>query len=254
MRPDLSRVPGVLGEIARRRALEVAHYPLPEPPAVPSFAQALALPGLSLIAEVKRQSPSEGRIREVDPVEAALAYERGGARALSVLTEPHHFGGSLEDLKRVRQAVGLPLLRKDFVVDPFMLEEARAFGASAVLLIVALLSELTGAYLERARALGLEALVEVHTEEELELALESGAEILGINNRDLVSLRVDLATAPRLGRLARERGFGGLLVAESGYARREDLEGLHGLFDAVLVGTSLMRKPDLAEAVRELVG
>ncbi|KOX90414.1 Indole-3-glycerol phosphate synthase [Thermus aquaticus] len=254
MRPDLSRVPGVLGEIARRRALEVASSPLPEPPAVPSFAQALALPGLSLIAEVKRQSPSEGRIREVDPVEAALAYERGGARALSVLTEPHHFGGSLEDLKRVRQAVGLPLLRKDFVVDPFMLEEARAFGASAVLLIVALLSELTGAYLERARALGLEALVEVHTEEELELALESGAEILGINNRDLVSLRVDLATAPRLGRLARERGFGGLLVAESGYARREDLEGLHGLFDAVLVGTSLMRKPDLAEAVRELVG
>jgi indole-3-glycerol phosphate synthase len=116
------------------------------------------------------------------------------------------------------------------------------------------LSELTGAYLERARALGLEALVEVHTEEELELALESGAEILGINNRDLVSLRVDLATAPRLGRLARERGFGGLLVAESGYARREDLEGLRGLFDAVLVGTSLMRKPDLAEAVQELVG
>ncbi len=254
MRPDLSRVPGVLGEIARRRAEEVAPYPLPEPPPVPSFSQALALPGLSLIAEVKRRSPSEGLIREVDPVEAASAYERGGARAISVLTEPHRFGGSLEDLKRVRQAVGLPLLRKDFVVDPFMLEEARAFGASAALLIVALLGELTGAYIEKARALGLEALVEVHTEEELELALESGAEILGINNRDLVSLRIDLSTAPRLGRLARERGYGGLLVAESGYARREDLEGLKGLFDAVLVGTSLMRRPDLAQAVRELVG
>ena len=254
MRPDLSRVPGVLGEIARRRAQEVVPYPLPEPPSVPSFSQALALPGLSLIAEVKRQSPSEGLIREVDPAEAASAYERGGARAISVLTEPHRFGGSLEDLKRVRQAVGLPLLRKDFVVDPFMLEEARAFGASAALLIVALLGELTGAYIERARALGLEALVEVHTERELELALQSGAEILGINNRDLVSLRVDLSTAPRLGRLARERGYGGLLVAESGYARREDLEGLKGLFDAVLVGTSLMRRPDLAQAVRELVG
>ncbi len=221
---------------------------------MPSFSQALALPGLSLIAEVKRRSPSEGLIREVDPVEAARAYERGGARAISVLTEPHRFGGSLEDLKRVRQAVELPLLRKDFVVDPFMLEEARAYGASAALLIVALLGELTGAYLERANALGLEALVEVHTERELELALESGAEILGINNRDLVSLRVDLATAPRLGRLARERGFRGLLVAESGYARREDLKGLEGLFDAVLVGTSLMKRPDLAEAVRELVG
>ncbi len=247
-------MPGVLGEIARRRAQDVAPYPLPEPPPVPSFSQALALPGLSLIAEVKRRSPSEGLIREVDPVEAASAYERGGARAISVLTEPHRFGGSLEDLKRVRQAVGLPLLRKDFVVDPFMLEEARAFGASAALLIVALLGELTGAYIEKARALGLEALVEVHTEEELELALESGAEILGINNRDLVSLRIDLSTAPRLGRLARERGYGGLLVAESGYARREDLEGLKGLFDAVLVGTSLMRRPDLAQAVRELVG
>jgi len=164
MRPDLSRVPGVLGEIARKRASEVAPYPLPEPPSVPSFKEALLRPGLSVIAEVKRQSPSEGLIREVDPVEAALAYARGGARAVSVLTEPHRFGGSLLDLKRVREAVDLPLLRKDFVVDPFMLEEARAFGASAALLIVALLGELTGAYLEEARRLGLEALVEVHTE------------------------------------------------------------------------------------------
>ena len=146
MRPDLSRVPGVLGEIARKRASEVAPYPLPEPPSVPSFKEALLRPGLSVIAEVKRQSPSEGLIREVDPVEAALAYARGGARAVSVLTEPHRFGGSLLDLKRVREAVDLPLLRKDFVVDPFMLEEARAFGASAALLIVALLGELTGAW------------------------------------------------------------------------------------------------------------
>uniref|UniRef100_A0A7C2BZ66 indole-3-glycerol-phosphate synthase n=1 Tax=Thermus islandicus TaxID=540988 RepID=A0A7C2BZ66_9DEIN len=244
----------MLGEIARKRAQEVAPYPLPAPPPVPSFRKALLLPGLSLIAEVKKQSPSEGAIRQVDPVEAAQAYARGGARALSVLTEPHHFGGSLEDLWRVRKGVALPVLRKDFVVDPFMLEEARAFGASAVLLIVALLGEGTGAYLEEARRLGLEALVEVHTERELELALEAGAEVIGINNRDLATLRVDLATAPRLGRRARERGFSGVLVAESGYSRKEELEALKGMFDAVLVGTGLMRRADLAGAVRELVG
>ncbi len=253
MRPRLDQVPGVLGEIGRRRALEVKPYPLPPPPAVPSLAEALRGPGLKVIAEVKRQSPSQGPIRSIDPLEAAWAYAEGGAKALSILTEPHWFGGSLEDLVRVRP-VGLPLLRKDFVVDPFMLEEARAFGASAVLLIVALLGELTGAYLEEARRLGLEALVEVHTERELDLALEAGAGILGVNNRDLVSLRVDLKTAPRLGRRAREKGFQGLLVAESGYGRREELRPLEGLFDAVLIGTRLMQSPDLAKALRALVG
>lgn len=243
-----------MGEIARRRLLEVAPYPLPTPEPVPSFRKALLLPGLSVIAEVKKASPSEGAIRALDPVEAARAYRRGGARAISVLTEPHYFGGSLRDLLEVRRAVDLPLLRKDFVVDPFLLEEARAYGASAVLLIVALLGELTGAYLEEARRLGLEALVEVHTERELEVALEAGVEILGINNRDLTTLRIDLATAPRLGRLARDRGFQGVLVAESGYARKEELQALSGLFDAVLIGTSLMRSPDLEAALRGLVG
>ncbi|MFD3006196.1 indole-3-glycerol phosphate synthase TrpC [Thermus tengchongensis] len=255
MRPRLGRVPGVLGEIACKRAEEVVPYPLPPAPeTVPSFREALLKPGLSVIAEVKKSSPSEGAIRALDPVAAARAYQRGGARAVSVLTEPHYFGGGLEDLLKVRQAVDLPLLRKDFVVDPFMLEEARAYGASAVLLIVALLGELTGVYLEEARRLGLEALVEVHTERELEVALEAGAEILGINNRDLATLRIDLATAPRLGRLARARGFQGVLVAESGYSSREELKPLEGLFDAVLIGTSLMRSPDLEEALRALVG
>jgi len=255
MRPHLSRVPGVLGEIARRRAEEVVPYPLPPAPeTVPSFREALLQPGLSVIAEVKKSSPSEGAIRALDPVAAARAYRRGGARAISVLTEPHYFGGSLEDLLRVRQAVDLPLLRKDFVVDPFMLKEARAYGASAVLLIVALLGELTGVYLEEARRLGLDALVEVHTERELELALEAGAEMVGINNRNLTTLQIDLTTAPRLGRLAREAGFGGVLVAESGYSRREELRPLEGLFDAVLIGTSLMKSPDLEEALRALVG
>ncbi|MDM7325147.1 MAG: indole-3-glycerol phosphate synthase TrpC, partial [Thermus sp.] len=181
-------------------------------------------------------------------------YARGGARAISVLTEPHRFGGSLEDLKAVRQAVDLPLLRKDFVVDPVMLQEARAYGESAVLLIVALLGELTGDYLQEAKKLGLDALVEVHTEKELSVALEAGADIIGINNRDLETLRIDLETAPRLGRLARERGFAGALVAESGYSRREELLPLEGLFDAVLIGTSLMRSPIMEEALSALVG
>ena len=108
--------------------------------------------------------------------------------------------------------------------------------------------------LEEARRLGLEALVEVHTERELEIALEAGAEVLGINNRDLATLHINLETAPRLGRLARKRGFGGVLVAESGYSRKEELKALEGLFDAVLIGTSLMRAPDLEAALRELVG
>ncbi|MFN3179552.1 MAG: indole-3-glycerol phosphate synthase TrpC [Thermus sp.] len=253
--PGLDRMGGVLGEIARRRAKEVVPHPLPPAPEmVPSFREALLGPGLSVIAEVKKASPSEGAIREIDPAEAAQAYARGGAKAISVLTEPHYFGGSLEDLPKVRQAVDLPLLRKDFVVDPFMLEEAKAYGASAVLLIVALLGELTGAYLEEAARLGLDALVEVHTERELELALEAGAEVVGINNRDLSTLRIDLATAPRLGRLARERGFGGVLVAESGYSSREELKALSGLFDAVLIGTSLMKSRSLEEALRALIG
>lgn len=255
MRLRVDQVGGVLGEIARRRAEEVVPHPLPPfPQTLPSFREALLQPGLSVIAEVKKASPSEGLIREMDPVLAAQAYARGGARAISVLTEPHRFGGSLEDLKAVRQAVDLPLLRKDFVVDPFMLHEARAYGASAVLLIVALLGELTGAYLAEAKKLGLDALVEVHTERELSVALEAGADIIGINNRDLETLRIDLETAPRLGRRAREKGFEGVLVAESGYARREELLPLKGLFDAVLIGTSLMRSPSLEEALRALVG
>lgn len=251
MVPDLSRVEGVLGQIARRRLEEVRPYPLPPFPERPSFREALGAPGLSLIAEIKRKSPSEGVIAPLDAREAAWAYRRGGARAISVLTEPWAFGGSLEDLLAAAEA-GLPLLRKDFVVHPFMLEEARAFGASAVLLIAAVLGEALPFYLQKAEELGLDALVEVHTEKELELALEAGAGIIGVNNRDLATLKVDLSTAPTLGRRARERGFSGLLVAESGYRMKAELEALKGLFDAVLVGTSLSKSQDLEEAVRTL--
>ncbi|MGQ9735639.1 MAG: indole-3-glycerol phosphate synthase TrpC [Thermaceae bacterium] len=251
MVPDLSQVKGVLGEISRRRLQEVRPYPLPEAPLSPSFSEALKGNGLALIAEIKRKSPSKGEIAPLDAQEAALAYGRGGARAVSVLTEPHYFGGSLRDLQAARVA-GLPLLRKDFIVHPFMLEEAKAFGASAVLLIVAVLGRALPFYLEKARALGLDALVEVHTAEELHWALEAGAEIIGVNNRDLTTLEIDLSVAPKLGRLARERGFSGLLVAESGYTRKEELSAIQGLFDAVLVGTSLSGSQNLEEAVRAL--
>ncbi len=247
----------MLGEICRRRLAEVSARPYrlsPDPSQpIPSFSQALALPGLSLIAEVKRKSPSQGDIAPLDAAVVARSYEQGGARAISVLTEAHYFAGSEEDLRAVRQAVRLPLLRKDFTVHPSQIPEARALGASAVLLIVAALGELTGAYLELVRESGLEALVEIHDERELDIALEAGASILGINNRDLVSLKVNMDTAPRLGELARSRGFEGLLVAESGYSRPEELRPLAGRFDAVLVGTSLARSGDWQKAIEALM-
>mgnify|MGYP002778873991 CR=1 FL=1 len=265
----LERVPGVLGRIARERGADYAadHHgwasawspdrdaekPHARGPRRASFAAALRAPGLSLIAEVKRSSPSQGTIAPLEPVQAALAYAAGGAAAISVLTEPRHFGGSVAHLAAVAGAVTLPLLRKDFTVHPAQLAEAAQHGASAALLIVAVLGEATGAYLRYARAIGLEALVEVHDEAELELALGSGAEIVGVNNRDLRTLDIDLRTAPRLLARARAAGFAGLLVAESGYRAPGDLAALRALADAVLVGTSLAGSADLAAATRALL-
>ena len=245
MVPELSKVPGVLGQISRRRLRDVMAREAqewPKPTALPSFSQALRLPGLSLIAEVKRKSPSQGEIAlELAAAEVARAYVAGGARAISVLTEPHYFAGSDQDLQEVRAAVDVPILRKDFTMHPVQVAESRALGASAVLLIVALLGRLTGSYLQLSRQEGLDALVEVHDEAELELALSAGASIIGINNRNLIDLSIDLSTAPRLGRLARAAGFRGLLVAESGYNDAAQLAELEGLFDAVLIGTHLAR-------------
>lgn len=212
---------------------------------------------LAVIAEVKRASPSQGAIAALDPVEAAAAYAAGGAAALSVLTEPRHFGGDAEHLRAIAWAPNsrhLPLLRKDFTVHPAQIAEAAAIGASAVLLIVAVMREETGAYLRYATALGLDALVEVHDGAELELALDAGARIVGVNNRDLRTLAIDLATAPRLLADARRAGFDGVLVAESGYRTRDDLRGVEGLADAVLVGTSLAGSGDLTGALRTLRG
>ena len=216
-----------------------------------------AEPRLALIAEVKRASPSQGAIAALDPAQlrpaqAALAYESGGAAALSVLTEPRHFGGSRKALLDVVAASSLPALRKDFVVHPAMLREAADWGAGAALLMVSVLGEQTARYLRLARHLGLDALVEVHDGHELEIAMHSGADIIGVNNRDLTTLRIDLNNAPLLIAHARAAGFTGLLVAESGYRSAADIAPLRGLADAVLVGSSLAGSSDLARAVREL--
>ena len=247
------RVPGVLGQISAERVAAYADAPLSLPvapaPVRSSFAEALRAPGIGIIAEVKRKSPSLGAIADLDPRRAAEAYEAGGASALSVLTEPNYFGGELAHLRGVAEVVGLPLIRKDFTVHPVQLFEAKAAGASAVLLIVAVLAEATGSYLRLADALALDALVEVHDEAELELALSSGAKIIGVNNRDLKTLTIDLETAPRLLRRARDAGFAGLLIAESGYRDAAELRGVHGLADAVLIGSSVAGSGDLEAAV-----
>ena len=258
---ELELVPGVLGRIARERRGDYLNGRAPDvglssagEASQRSFASALRAPGLSVIAEIKRASPSQGSIAPLEPAQAARAYRDGGAAALSVLTERRHFGGDLRHIAEVREAVDLPILRKDFTVHPAQLLEARDVGASAVLLIVALCGDRTADYLQFAAALGLDVLVEVHDEEELEVALGAGASIVGVNNRDLRTLEIDLATAPRLLRSARDSGYQGLLVAESGYRTREQLEALEGVADAVLVGTSLAGSGDLTGALRGLIG
>ena len=254
---EAAAVPGTLGRITAERVaayknVSVNQLRAAEPGFLNrvSFAAALKAPGLQLIAEVKRSSPSLGKIADLDPVAAATAYAAGSAAALSILTEPNHFGGALAHLEQVAGAVTLPLLRKDFTVHPAQLLEAKLSGASAVLLIVAVLKEHTAAYLQLARELGLDALTEVHDEAELETALTCGAELIGVNNRDLKTLKIDLETAPRLMARARNAGFAGLLVAESGYTEAAELASVLGLADAALIGSSVAGSGDLEAAVR----
>ena len=222
---------------------------------VRDFAGAIRAEGMSLIAEFKRRSPSKGVIRaDVDPAEVAGAYERGGARALSVLTEPEFFSGSLDDLARARQATTLPVLRKDFVVDPYQIVEARAGGADAVLLIVAAIPDPV-AFAELADAAahyGLAALVEVHSEWELDDAFEVEPGLVGVNQRDLRTFDVDEGLAIRLRpRIPADVAT----VAESGITDRAGVEALEEAgVDAMLVGETLMRAGDPARAARELLG
>jgi indole-3-glycerol phosphate synthase len=221
------------------------------------FAAALRAPKLgpvSLIAEVKKASPSAGVIRpDFDPVRIAREYEAAGASCLSVLTDEKFFQGSLEYLKQIRQAVSLPLLRKDFIIDARQILQAIEWGADAILLIVAILSdEQLREFQALAEQAGLAALVEVHDEEELDRAINAGARLLGVNNRNLKTFKVDLATTERLA--AKLDLTQRLLVAESGIHTREDVERLGRCgARAILVGESLMRHSDISSKVRELL-
>jgi indole-3-glycerol phosphate synthase len=218
------------------------------------FQEALTRPGLSLIAEFKRRSPSKGDLAPgADVASQVAAYERGGAAALSVLTDQRHFGGTLDDLRAARTAASLPIIRKDFIVDPYQLYEAAVNGADAVLLIVRALSdkELASLY-EEARALDLDCLVEVHDAAELERALDVDAEVIGINNRDLDEQRVDIQTTFEL---MPDVPAGKTVVAESGISGREELMELDRVgVDAVLIGGALMTAPDPELKTRELTG
>ncbi len=236
--------------LAREGATDTSDPVAPRPAG--AFRDALSAPGIGVIAEFKRRSPSAGALREhADLAEVLEAYVRGGAVAVSILTEEANFDGSIDDLRRAREQCELPLLRKDFIVDASQLHEAHAAGADAVLLIVAALEqgELQQLH-ESARQLGLDVLVEAHDRSELQRALAAGAQILGINNRDLRDFTVDIE---RTEQLLGEIPTGVLVVSESGIHSPEQLErlaerGVH----AVLVGETLMRSPDPAAALRAL--
>jgi indole-3-glycerol phosphate synthase len=242
--------------VERRRAqvpLEDLESRLSERPEQRPFGEALTRPGLSVIAEFKRRSPSAGEIRDgAAPAELARAYEDGGAAALSVLTDEAHFGGSLSDLTEARAACELPVLQKDFIVDRYQLYEAALAGADAILLIVAALDRDSLAELHHeARSLDLDCLVEVHDEPELEIALTVDADVIGINNRNLEDFSVDVQTTFEL---ITDVPAGKTAVSESGIADRTTLEELERVgVDAVLIGEALMRAEDPAAKVRELI-
>jgi len=209
-------------------------------------------PAPRVVAEIKRRSPSKGEIRpDLDPVGCAEAYAEGGAAAISVLTDEHFFGGHLATLDAVRRAVPLPLLRKDFVVDGYQIDEARVAGADAVLLIVAALSaQDLVAHRRHALDLGMDALVEIHDEGELARAIDCGADLIGINNRDLRTFETDLAVTERLAPQVPE---GVVVVSESGIFTPQDVTRLRDAgAQAFLVGESLMRQEDVGMALRNL--
>lgn len=222
------------------------------PPPRDAYA-ALCQPGVAVIAEVKRASPSRGQLAEIpDPAQLAVEYAAGGARCISVLTEGRWFGGSLDDLAAVRAAVDVPLLRKDFIISTYQVHEARAYGADLVLLIVAALEQkvLVG-LLERIESLGMTALVEVHTEEEADRALEAGARVIGVNARNLRTLEVDRSVFERI---APGLPNGVVKIAESGVRGPHDLIRYASAgADAVLVGEGLVTQKSPRDAVAELV-
>ena len=246
---------------AEERARAVAQGPAAEAfaraaadaaPRAGEFVQSLRQPGIRVVAECKRRSPSRGVLRhDYDAVAIARSYEAAGAAAISVLTEPAFFDGSLDDLRRVRASVSVPVLRKDFIVTRFQIEEARAAGADAVLLIVAALDDRALADLLRAAGTaGLAALVEVHDDAELERALHAGASLVGVNSRNLRTLEVDVAVFDRI---AARLPPHVTTVAESGLRTADDLFRLHALrYDGFLIGERLVTQPDPGAALAAL--
>lgn len=246
-----------LEDVLEAKRLEIARL-RGDPPQVaafsgPGFGRALRGSGLSVIAEIKRRSPSKGELSPgLDAAKTACAYAAGGAAAISCLTDQTFFGARASDLAAARTA-GLPVLRKDFLIDELQIDESVRLGASAVLLVVRILeTDRLEPLLRHAQALGLDALVEVHDESELDRALEAGASIVGVNNRDLRTLEVDPSRALRL----RPRIPAGVLsVAESGVRTRDDARRIEAAgFDAVLVGETLVTSLDPATTLMELLG
>lgn len=236
-------------DVLRKRAAEVRNGSEPH-----ALRRALKSIGPNIIAEFKRASPSQGIIREnIKPAETARAYARGGAAAISVLTEEHYFRGSLNDLREVREVTPLPILRKDFIVDEYQIYETAAAGADAALLIVAALSDAELTRLRRLaeEELGLDALVEVHTDNEMRRAQRAGATLIGVNNRNLQTFNVSLDVSERL---ARQVSPQTLLVAESGINSSDDLRRLRAVgYRGFLIGESLMRAPDPAKRLHALI-
>ncbi|MCM1329485.1 MAG: indole-3-glycerol phosphate synthase TrpC [Ruminococcus sp.] len=218
-----------------------------------SFKKALiSFPSPAIIAEVKKASPSKGVICEdFRPAEQAAAYEKAGAAAVSCLTEEYYFKGSAEYFKEVRQTVDIPMIRKDFIIDPYQIYEAKAMGADAVLLIAAILTtERLSEYRQLAESLGMDVLAESHNEEELQSVIEAGCTIFGINNRNLKDFSVTLETTKRLSELVPK---GGIIVAESGIKTAEDMKFLADCgANAVLIGETLMRSGSVENSVKEL--
>ena len=253
-------VPGILAQIVEQKKLELSRRVegLVERAEAAvagrrDFVRALTSPSLAIIAEIKQASPSKGMLAEhFDPIALAQAYEQGGAAALSVLTDEKYFRGSLADLEAARAVTALPVLRKDFTIDPYHVHQAAAFGADAILLIAAILSEREMRELrELAERYCIAALVEVHDEEELNVTLGSGARVVGVNNRNLHTFEVDLGVALRL---AEKIPAGVVKVAESGIHARADVERLAAAgYQAFLVGEHLMKSGDPASALRALL-
>jgi indole-3-glycerol phosphate synthase len=246
VREDVAAREAIISLAEVKAAAEAAPAPL-------DVLAALRAPGIAVIAEVKRASPSRGELADIaDPAELARAYESGGARVISVLTEERRFHGSLADLDAVRAAVRIPVLRKDFIVRPYQIHEARAHGADMLLLIVAALEQpALESLLERTESLGMTALVEVHTEEEADRALQAGAKVIGVNARNLKTLEVDRDC---FARIAPGLPSNTIRVAESGIRGTGDLLAYAGAgADAVLVGEGLVTSGDPRSAVADLV-